>query len=64
MISSATNLELYQLVLHDAPYVIASYAILWIALIAYVTLVLRRMIKMEREIEVLQEVVESKGRKA
>ena len=57
----ATNLELYRLVIADAPYVIAAYAILWFTLIVYVTMVLRRILKLEREVQVLEE---SAARKA
>ena len=51
----ATNAELYKLVLADAPYVIAAYAILWAALIVYVTMVLRRLFRLEKEMAVLEE---------
>lgn len=51
----ATNAELYRLVLADAPYVIAAYAVLWIALIVYITMVLRRLLKLEKEMVVLEE---------
>ena len=50
-----TNAELYRLVLTDAPYVIAAYSVLWVTLIVYVTLVLRRILRLEREIAVLEE---------
>lgn len=52
---NATNIELYRLVLADAPYVIAAYAVLWITLVVYVTLVLRRMMRLEKEMVVLEE---------
>jgi CcmD family protein len=52
-----TNTELYALVLQDAPYVIAAYAILWVALIVYVTMVLRRIMRLEKEVTVLEESV-------
>ena len=51
----ATNAELYKLVLADAPFVIAAYAVLWIALCVYITLVLRRMLRLEKELIVLEE---------
>jgi CcmD family protein len=51
----ATNAELYKLVLADAPYVIAAYAVLWAALIVYVTLVLRRLLRLEKEMAVLED---------
>jgi CcmD family protein len=50
-----TNIELYRLVLADAPYVIAAYAVLWITLVVYVTLVLRRLMRLEKEMVVLEE---------
>lgn len=52
-----TNQELYSLVLKDAPFVIAAYAVLWVAMIAYVTMVLRRMMRLEKEIALLEEAV-------
>jgi len=53
-----TNKELYVLVLQDAPFVIAGYAILWVALVAYVTIVLRRILRLEKEVAVLETSVE------
>jgi CcmD family protein len=59
-----TNKELYDLVLKDAPYVIAAYSVLWAALVVYISLVLRRMMRMEKEMALLEEAVErrSEGR--
>jgi len=54
----ASNLELYTLVLHDAPFVIAAYAILWAALMVYISMVLRRLMRIEKEITVLEESIE------
>lgn len=56
-----TNLELYRLALTDAPYVIWAYAILWIAFVGYLTLVLRRILRLEKEVAVLEEAVERRG---
>ena len=50
-----TNAELYKLVLPDAPFVVAAYGVLWIALIAYVTLVLSRLMKLEKEMHIVEE---------
>ena len=50
-----TNKELYSLVFADAPYVIAAYAILWAALIVYITTVLGRLMRLEKEVVVLEE---------
>jgi len=51
----ATNIELYRLVIADAPYVIAAYAVLWIALVVYITMVLRRLLRLEKEMGILEE---------
>lgn len=61
MTADPTNLELYRLALVDAPYVIAAYAILWVAFVGYVTIVLRRMMRLEKEVEVLEESVARRG---
>ncbi len=53
-----TNAELYRLVLHDAPYVIGAYAVLWVALMVYVGMVFRRLMRLEQEVKVLEESVE------
>ncbi len=53
----ATNAELYRLVLTDAPYVIGAYAILWVAFVAYLSMVLARMMRLEKEVEVLESAV-------
>lgn len=57
----ASNLELYTLVLHDAPFVIAAYAILWVALMVYISMVLRRLMRIEKEITVLEESIERRS---
>lgn len=53
----ATNLELYRLAVTDAPFVIAAYAILWIAFVGYLVLVLRRIMRLEKEVSVLEDAV-------
>lgn len=55
-----TNTELYKLVLTDAPYVIAAYGILWLALCGYVTLTLGRILKMDKEVSLLEDAVAKK----
>ena len=59
-----TNIELYRLVIADAPYVIAAYAVLWIALIVYITMVLRRMMRLEKEMAVLEETAARRSNSA
>ncbi len=56
----ATNLELYRLAIADAPFVIGAYAILWIAFVGYLTIVLRRIMQLEKEVEVLEGAVEKR----
>jgi len=56
----ATNTELYNLVLQDAPFVIAAYGILWLALCGYVTFMLMRMLKMNKEVALLEEAIEKR----
>lgn len=59
----ATNAELYRLALTDAPFVIGAYGVLWVALVVYVTLVLRRLIGMEKEMVILEEACERRAAK-
>ncbi len=49
--------QLYSLARVDAKYVVAAYAILWVALMVYVTLVLRRIMRLEKEVTVVEESV-------
>jgi CcmD family protein len=50
-----TNAELYKLVLPDAPYVVAAYGVLWVALVGYVSVVLSRLMKLEKEMQLVEE---------
>ncbi len=56
-----TNEELYRLAITDAPYVLAAYGILWVALMAYVGMVFRRLMRLEREVQVLEESMERRA---
>ena len=49
--------EIYSLVVPAAPYVLAAYGILWIGLFGYITVVLRRLGKIEAELRVVEEAV-------
>lgn len=55
MFETATNMELYSLVLQDAPFVIAAYGVIWIAMVGYVTAVLRRLLRLQKEVELIAE---------
>ncbi|MBA4370840.1 MAG: hypothetical protein C0418_04600 [Coriobacteriaceae bacterium] len=52
-----TNIELYDLVLKDAPFIIAGYGVLWAALVVYISLVLRRILRLEREVKAVEDSV-------
>lgn len=49
--------EIYSLVMPAAPYVLAAYGILWIGLFGYITVMLRRLGKIEAELRVVEEAV-------
>jgi CcmD family protein len=49
--------EIYSLVLPAAPFVLAAYGILWVGLFGYITVVLRRLGKIEAELRVVEEAV-------
>lgn len=52
--------ELYALALHDAPYVVAAYAIIWLGLALYIAFIVLRMKKLSQEVQVLQDTVDEK----
>ncbi len=54
------NSELYALVLKDAPYVIAAYAILWLGMVGYITVALRQLFKTNKEVALLEEAIAAK----
>jgi hypothetical protein len=56
----ATNQELYRLAMHDAPYVIAAYGVLWVAFVAYATMILRRIMQLEKEVALVESAVKSR----
>lgn len=57
MQADPTNLELYRLAIADAPFVIGAYAILWAAFVVYLTMVLRRIMRLEKEVEIVEDAV-------
>ncbi len=56
-----TNQELYTLAIQDLPYLIAGYAVLWIALVGYVTIVLRRIMRLEKQTEIIEESLDRRS---
>jgi CcmD family protein len=49
--------EIYSLVMPAAPYVLAAYGILWLGLFGYITVVVRRLGRIEAELRVVEESV-------
>ena len=53
--------EIYSLVTPAAGYVLAAYLLLWVGLFGYVTAVLMRLGRIERELRVVEEAVARKS---
>ena len=53
--------DIYSTVLPSAPYIIAAYAILWLALLVYVLIVVRGLKKTEAQMALLEEAVARKA---
>ena len=49
--------DIYSTILPSAPYVIAAYALLWVALLVYVLMIFRGTKKAERQLMLLEEAV-------
>ena len=56
--------DIYSTVIPSAPFVIAAYALILLALFVYVAIVVRGLKKNERDIEALEEAVARMGAKA
>lgn len=52
--------DMYATVIPSAPFIIAAYAIVWIALLAYVAFVVRGLKKTEAQMRILEEAVARK----
>ncbi len=50
--------EIYSTILPSAPYIIAAYALVWLALLVFVFVLTKSLKKTEAQIEVLTETVE------
>ncbi|MRX82128.1 CcmD family protein [Eggerthella guodeyinii] len=53
--------QIYSTILPAAPYVIAAYALIWLALFVYVFMIQRGMKKAEAQMAVLEEALAEKG---
>ena len=52
--------DIYSTVLPSAPFIIAAYAIVWLALLVYVIFVVRGLKKTEAQVALLEEAVAKK----
>lgn len=53
--------DMYSTVIPSAPYIIAAYAIVWLALLIYVFIVVRGLKKTEDQMAVLEEAIARKS---
>ena len=52
--------DMYSTVIPSAPFIIAAYAIVWVALLVYVLMIARGLKKTEAQMALLEEAVKSK----
>ncbi len=53
--------DIYSTVIPSAPFIIAAYAIVWVALLVYVAIVVRGLKRTEAQMAVLEEAVRAKA---
>lgn len=56
--------DIYSTILPSAPYIIAAYALLWVALLVYVFMVFRGTKKAEAQLMLLEEAVADRAKKS
>lgn len=56
--------DIYSTILPSAPYIIAAYALLWVALLVYVLMIFRGTKKAEAQLMLLEEAVADQKAKA
>lgn len=56
--------DIYSTILPSAPYIIAAYALLWVALLVYVLMIFRGTKKAEAQLMLLEEAVADQQKKA
>lgn len=59
--NTTTALDAFSEVSKVAPYVIAAYALIWVTLSVYIGLVMRRLGRLEREVDALDEAVKRRA---
>jgi CcmD family protein len=55
--------EVYSTIIPSAPYVIAAYALIWVILLVFLVVMLRRTKKTQKDIDALREAIEYRERK-
>ena len=53
--------EIYSTIIPSAPFLIASYALIWLALLVFVFIMMRSMKKTQRQLMVIEEALVEKG---
>ena len=56
--------DIYSTVIPSAPFIIAAYALVWLALLVYVGMTIRGLKKTEAQMAVLEEALASKAPRA
>ena len=54
--------EIFRTVIPSAPYLIAAYALIWVALLIYVIVIARSTSRAERQLALLEEELETRQR--
>lgn len=54
---NAVLVEIYSTVIPSAPYVIAAYALVWVAVLAYVIIIMRGQKKAEAQMTLIEEAL-------
>ncbi len=55
--------EIYSTIIPSAPYIIVAYALIWVALLAYMLIVMRGISRAEAQMRVLEETLEETRQK-
>lgn len=55
--------EIYSTIIPSAPYIIVAYALIWVALLAYMLIVMRGISRAEAQMRVLEEALEETRQK-
>lgn len=56
--------EIYSTIIPSAPYIIAAYALMWLAILVYVFVVVRGLKKTEAQMAVLEEALAERNARA